>query len=42
MIQDNFETDTESKREVKVHKSSMVQDDVEAFIIKTNFNNVNF
>ena len=42
MIEDHLEKVKESMKELKVHKSSMVQDDVEAFIIKTNFNNVNF
>ena len=27
---------------VKIEKSSMVHDDMENYIIKTNFNNVNF
>ena len=41
-IDEKFENDHQSVQDAKVHKSSMVRDDIEADIFRASFHNINF
>ena len=41
-VDEKFEEYNQSKQDAKVHKSSMVRDDIEANIYRANLHNINF